>query len=217
MSSPNTAAASSSHLADAAAQVLITRCHDVALVLAHPLTQAVISICTLVCAGDALNPWILQDSRQQQPRVRSGFDSDATSLLRLVLCCLRQTASTAAAHKSIVVTAETAALELSTASAHKDVLTFAILSATLYFWPSFSNSARTQSVMQGVHSAYRQSNMPFTRSICSSSTAQQQEKQECQTQHMSPWASSSPSHNPERALLPLHVKVQGGPDNVLSA
>jgi hypothetical protein len=44
--------------------------------------------------------------------------------------------------------------------------TFAILSATLYFWPSFSNSAMTQSVMQGVHSAYRQSSMPFTRSIC---------------------------------------------------
>lgn len=32
-------------------------------------------------------------------------------------------------------------------------LTFATLSATLYFCPSFSNSAMTQSVIMGVHSA----------------------------------------------------------------
>lgn len=43
--------------------------------------------------------------------------------------------------------------------------TFATLSATLYFWPSFSSSAITHSVMQGMHSAYRQSIMPRTRSI----------------------------------------------------
>jgi hypothetical protein len=57
------------------------------------------------------------------------------------------------------------------------VRTLAILSATLYFCPSFSNSAMTQSVMQGVHSAYRQSNMPFTRSICSSTEQQQEQHQ----------------------------------------
>ena len=44
-------------------------------------------------------------------------------------------------------------------------LTFATLSATRYFWPRFSSSAITQSVMQGRHSAYRQSTMPRTRSI----------------------------------------------------
>ena len=38
--------------------------------------------------------------------------------------------------------------------------TFAIFSATRYFCPSFSSSAITHSVMQGVHSAYRQSIMP---------------------------------------------------------
>ena len=45
-------------------------------------------------------------------------------------------------------------------------LTLATLRATRYFCPSFSSSARTQSVRQGVHSAYRQSIMPCTRSIC---------------------------------------------------
>ena len=44
--------------------------------------------------------------------------------------------------------------------------TFATLRATLYFCPSFSSSATTQSVMHGLHSAYRQSIMPCTRSIC---------------------------------------------------
>jgi hypothetical protein len=39
-------------------------------------------------------------------------------------------------------------------------LTFAIFSATRYFCPSFSSSAITQSVMQGVQSAYKQSIMP---------------------------------------------------------
>lgn len=39
--------------------------------------------------------------------------------------------------------------------------TLAIFSATRYFCPSFSSSAITQSVMQGVHSAYRQSIMPW--------------------------------------------------------
>ena len=42
---------------------------------------------------------------------------------------------------------------------------FAIFNATRYFAPSFSNSAMTQSVMQGVHLAYKQSIMPLTRSI----------------------------------------------------
>ena len=41
-------------------------------------------------------------------------------------------------------------------------LTLATFSATLYFCPSFSSSAITQSVMQGLHSAYRQSIMPRT-------------------------------------------------------
>ena len=44
--------------------------------------------------------------------------------------------------------------------------TFATFRATLYFCPSFSSSATTQSVMHGLHSAYRQSIMPCTRSIC---------------------------------------------------
>ena len=44
--------------------------------------------------------------------------------------------------------------------------TFATLRATLYFCPSFSSSATTQSVMHGLHSAYKQSIMPSTRSIC---------------------------------------------------
>ena len=38
--------------------------------------------------------------------------------------------------------------------------TLATFKATLYFCPSFSSSARTQSVIQGVHSAYRQSIIP---------------------------------------------------------
>ena len=43
--------------------------------------------------------------------------------------------------------------------------TLAILRATRYLVPSFSSSAMTQSLMQGMHSAYRQSIMPWTRSI----------------------------------------------------
>lgn len=43
--------------------------------------------------------------------------------------------------------------------------TLATRRATLYFCPSFSNSAMTQSVMCGTHCAYRQSIIPFTRSI----------------------------------------------------
>lgn len=46
------------------------------------------------------------------------------------------------------------------------VHTLATFSATRYFCPSFSSSASTQSVMHGVHSAYRQSIIPDTRSIC---------------------------------------------------
>ena len=38
-------------------------------------------------------------------------------------------------------------------------------SATLYLGPSFSSSATTHSVTHGMHSAYRQSIMPWTRSI----------------------------------------------------
>ena len=38
--------------------------------------------------------------------------------------------------------------------------TLAILRATRYLVPSFSSSAMTQSLMQGMHSAYRQSIMP---------------------------------------------------------
>ncbi len=43
--------------------------------------------------------------------------------------------------------------------------TLATLSATRYLAPIFSSSAITQSVMQGMHSAYRHSIMPRTKSI----------------------------------------------------
>jgi hypothetical protein len=45
--------------------------------------------------------------------------------------------------------------------------TLATLRATRYCWPSFSSSAMTHCVTQGMHSAYRQSIMPCTKSICS--------------------------------------------------
>lgn len=53
------------HLANAAAQVLVACGHDVALVLAHALTQAVISIRALVGAGNALHTRVLQDRTEQ--------------------------------------------------------------------------------------------------------------------------------------------------------
>lgn len=53
------------HLADAAPEVLITGGYDVALVLAHPLTQAVISIRAAVCACDALNAGVLHSANIQ--------------------------------------------------------------------------------------------------------------------------------------------------------
>lgn len=51
--------------------------------------------------------------------------------------------------------------------------TLATLRAILYLGPSFSSSASTQSVMQGLHSAYKHSTMPRTMSICNSSGRQQ--------------------------------------------
>lgn len=59
------------HLPNAAAQVLIACCHNIALVLAHPLTQAVISIRALVGASDALNTRVLQDSQTTGTRYQS--------------------------------------------------------------------------------------------------------------------------------------------------
>jgi hypothetical protein len=53
--------AAQAYLPDTPPQVLITCRHNVALVLPHALAQAVISICALVRAGDALNSRILQD------------------------------------------------------------------------------------------------------------------------------------------------------------
>lgn len=50
------------HFAYAAPEVLITCGHDVALVLAYTLTQAVVSIGALVRAGDALNAGVLQST-----------------------------------------------------------------------------------------------------------------------------------------------------------
>ena len=45
--------------------------------------------------------------------------------------------------------------------------TLATLRATRYCCPSFSSSAMTHCVTQGMHSAYRQSIIPCTKSICS--------------------------------------------------
>lgn len=59
------------HLANAAAQVLVACSHDVALVLAHALTQAVISIRALVGAGDALHTRVLQDRTGQSGSAQS--------------------------------------------------------------------------------------------------------------------------------------------------
>lgn len=51
------------HLADAAPQILVACSHNVALVRAHALTQAVVRIRALVCAGDALDAGVLCDVR----------------------------------------------------------------------------------------------------------------------------------------------------------
>jgi len=62
-----TCSCSVSHLADASAQVLVARGHDVALVLAHPITQAVVSVRALVRARNALNAGVLwQHSNSKQ-------------------------------------------------------------------------------------------------------------------------------------------------------
>jgi hypothetical protein len=60
-------------LADAPAQVFITGGYNVALVLSHPLTQAVIGVCALVGAWDALYTRILNARRhnQQQKNTQS--------------------------------------------------------------------------------------------------------------------------------------------------
>ena len=50
----------SPHLAYSPAQIPIARRNDVALVLLHALTQAVVRICALVHAGDALTAGVLQ-------------------------------------------------------------------------------------------------------------------------------------------------------------
>ena len=50
----------SPHLAYSPAQIPIARRNDVALVLLHALTQAVVCICALVHAGDALTAGVLQ-------------------------------------------------------------------------------------------------------------------------------------------------------------
>ena len=54
--------------------------------------------------------------------------------------------------------------DASTSREHRHTL--ATLRATRYLAPSFSSSAMTQSVIMGVHSAYKQSIIPWTRSSC---------------------------------------------------
>lgn len=61
----NPCSTAAAHLANAAPEVLITGGHNVALVLAHPLTQAVISIRAAVCACNALDTGVLHPANIQ--------------------------------------------------------------------------------------------------------------------------------------------------------
>ena len=48
------------YLAYSPSQVPITCSYNIALMLAHPFAQAVISVCAAVCAWQPLDAWILQ-------------------------------------------------------------------------------------------------------------------------------------------------------------
>lgn len=71
--------ATSAHLAYSSAQIAVTRCNNVALVLLHTLTEAVVCICARMGAGQVLNARVLQQS--SRPQQAQWCDTAGSSML----------------------------------------------------------------------------------------------------------------------------------------